>query len=215
MAYIFMDESGCLGFNFDKPKTSKNFIITFLLIQNDNVLNKIVSKTFRCMPERKRKTHCGTLHCNKEDNKTRIKLLSQLKGKDLSVICICLNKKKVYTKLQDEKTILYNYVTNILLNRLIEKKIISVKEPIYLIASKRETNKFLNQNFKSYLENNIVKNHKLKLDVTIKTPSEVKGLQVVDFISWSIFRKYETGNCSFYNVIKDIILEENPLFGQF
>lgn len=102
-----------------------------------------------------------------------------------------------------------------MLNRLIEKKIISVKEPIYLIASKRETNKFLNQNFKSYLENNIVKNHKLKLDVTIKTPSEVKGLQVVDFISWSIFRKYETGNCSFYNVIKDIILEENPLFGQF
>ena len=66
------------------------------------------------------------LNSNKEDNKTRIKLLSQLKGKDLSVICICLNKKKVYTKLQDEKTILYNYVTNILLNRLIEKKIILI-----------------------------------------------------------------------------------------
>lgn len=213
MAYIFMDESGCLGFNFTKPKTSKNFIITFLLIKNDNVLNKIVSKTFKCIPESKRKTHSGTLHCNKEDNKIRIKLLSQLKGKDLSVICICLNKKKVYTKLQDEKTILYNYVTNILLNRLIEKKIISVKEPVCLIASKRETNKFLNQNFKSYLEDNIGKNHKLKLDVSIKTPSEIKGLQVVDFISWAIFRKHETGDCSFYNMIRDIILEENPLFG--
>ena len=32
MAYIFMDESGDLGFNFKKAKTSKNFIITFLFV---------------------------------------------------------------------------------------------------------------------------------------------------------------------------------------
>lgn len=29
MAYIFMDESGCLGFDFTKAKTSMHFIITF------------------------------------------------------------------------------------------------------------------------------------------------------------------------------------------
>jgi hypothetical protein len=118
MTYIFMDESGCLGFDFTKLKTSKNFVITFLMAKNDNVINKVVIKTFKAIPKSKRQTHCGILHCNKEDNKTRIKLLTELKDKNVSVMSIFLNKHKVFTKLQDEKTVLYNYVTNILLDIL-------------------------------------------------------------------------------------------------
>lgn len=29
-----------------------------------------------------------------------------------------------------------------------------------------------------------------------------RGLQACDFISWSVFRKYETGDDSYYNIIK-------------
>ena len=61
---------------------------------------------------------------------------------------IYLNKLKVYTRLQDEKQILYNYVTNILLDRIITKKLVDKTKRIHLIASRRETNKFLNENFK-------------------------------------------------------------------
>ncbi len=32
MAFIFMDESGCLGFNLDKKGTSQHFVITFLCV---------------------------------------------------------------------------------------------------------------------------------------------------------------------------------------
>jgi hypothetical protein len=78
MAYIFMDESGCLCFDFTKAKTSKYFVITFLMAKNDNVINKVVIKTFKSIPESKQ-THGGILHCNKEDNKTRMKLLTELK----------------------------------------------------------------------------------------------------------------------------------------
>ncbi len=212
MAYIFMDESACLGFDFTKPKTSKNFIVTFLFIENDNILNKIVSKTFKSIPDKKRKTHAGTLHCNKEDNKTRTKLFSLLKDKDISIMVISLNKKRVYTDLKNEKTILYNYVTNILLDRIFTKKLISNKNKINLIASRRETNKFLNVNFKNYLENQISNNHKIKIEISIKTPASVKGLQVVDFVSWAIFRKYEHQDDHFYNMIKSLVIEENPLF---
>ncbi len=58
-------------------------------------------------------------------------------------------------------------------------------------SSRKETNKFLNQNFKNYLHSQIAKNHNLKVTVSIKTPAEQKALQAVDFISWAIFRKYE------------------------
>lgn len=213
MAYIFMDESGCLGFDFTKPKTSKNFIITFLFIKNDNVLDKIVGKTFRAIPPKKRRSHSGTLHCNKEDNKTRMRLFSLLRDKDLSVMIITLNKKSVYTPLQEEKTILYNYVTNILLDRIATKKLLPQNDEIQLIASQRETNKFLNINFKQYLENHVAGRHHMRLKVSVRPPSAKKGLQVVDFISWAIFRKYEHQDDSFYNIIKLLIVEENVLFG--
>jgi hypothetical protein len=54
--------------------------------------------------------------------------------------------------------------------------------------------------------------HKMKMEVMIKSPYEEKSLQAVDFISWAIFRKYEYGDDSYYKAIKDIVVEENPLF---
>ena len=125
---------------------------------------------------------------------------------------IYLNKAKVYTKLKEEKHVLYNYVANILLDRIMSKKLVDTKAQIKLYAAKRETNKFLNENFKEYLRKQIQGHHKLKISVEIKRPSEEKSLQVVDFASWAIFRKYEHQDDSYYNLIKNKIIEESPLF---
>lgn len=54
--------------------------------------------------------------------------------------------------------------------------------------------------------------HKVELEIFIKTPAEEKALQAVDFLSWAIFRKYEYGDDSYYNVIKKRVVEESPLF---
>jgi hypothetical protein len=37
-------------------------------------------------------------------------------------------------------------------------------------------------------------------------------LQIVDFACWSIFQKYEKWDQSYYNIIKDKIIEENGLY---
>lgn len=48
MAYIFLDESGDLGFNFNKKGTSKFFLITFLFVAGSNkAITKIVRKLTR------------------------------------------------------------------------------------------------------------------------------------------------------------------------
>lgn len=127
-------------------------------------------------------------------------------------MCIYLNKKEVFTKLQDEKQVLYNYVANILLNRIYLKKIIPFGKEIELIASRRETNKFLNENFKDYLKQQALNNYSGKIKVSIKTPYEEKSLQAADFVSWAIFRKYEAGDDSYFDIIKSKVIEENPLF---
>jgi hypothetical protein len=125
---------------------------------------------------------------------------------------IYLNKRKVYTKLQNEQAVLYNYVTNILLDRILSRRIVEKDKPINFIASRRETNKYMNQNFMNYLKNQTLDNHKLDIDIAIKTPHEEKGLQAVDVLCWALFRKYEHGDDHYYNLFKNIIVEESPLF---
>jgi len=211
MAFIFLDESGDLGFNFKKKKTSKIFVITCLFTKDKKPIEKIVKKTHSEL-KKKYKRRFGILHCFKEKPITRKRLLKRLSEKDCTIMTIFLNKKKVYTKLQDEKQVLYNYVTNILLDRIYSKKIIPVKTMIGLIASRRETNKFLNKNFKNYLNRQVKNHHKIDVKVFIKTPSQEKALQAVDFVSWAIFRKYEHKDDNYYKIIKNKIAEENPLF---
>src|SRR3989344_6027588 len=163
MAYIFLDESGDLGFDFQKAKTSKFFIITFLFIRNKNPLEKIVKKIFHGFSKKELRHHSNILHGHKETPKTRLKALKLMALEDVSILSIYLNKKKVYTKLQDEKHVLYNYVTNILLDRVYTKKLVPTDEKISLIASRRETNKFLNQNFTTYLKSQTKNNHKIDI----------------------------------------------------
>ncbi|MBI2676651.1 MAG: DUF3800 domain-containing protein [Candidatus Yanofskybacteria bacterium] len=209
MPYILLDESGDLGFSFRKG-SSKFFIVTIIFTESKRNLEKIARRVHKTL--RKKFKKVGVLHAYKEASITRQRLLKDLAKTDCGILLVILNKKKVFTKLQDEKSVLYNYVTNILLERLMNKKPIPIDKPIILIAAQRETNKFLNENFKSYLSKQINNNHKISLKVEIATPAEEKSLQVVDFASWAIFRKYEFGDDSYYNLVKVRIIEEASLF---
>lgn len=210
MSYIFMDESGDLGFDFRKKGTTSYFLITFLFTKNKRSIEKCVKKVHAGL--RKKYKKVGVLHAYTEEPVTRKRLLSLLNERDCKIMTILLNKRKVYTKLQDEKPVLYNYVTNILLDRIFSKKLLQSDDSIEIVASRKETNKFLNQNFKSYLRLQLAEHHNIKVAISIKTPSEEKTLQAVDFVSWAIFRKYENKDNTYYNMIRNRIIEENPLF---
>lgn len=212
MGYIYMDESGDLGFDFSKDGTSDCFVITFLFVKDKRPVEKIVKRVFSLFSKKQIRHHSGVLHCYKEHPKTRQRVLKELAGKDVSVISIYLNKHKVYTQLKDEKQVLYNYVTNILLDRVFSKKLLGDSCDVVLVASRRETNKFLNENFREYLERQVKLNHNERITIEIKTPSEEKCLQVVDFVCWAIFRKRQWNDNSYYELIKAKVVEENPLF---
>lgn len=211
MAYIFLDESGDLGFDFNKPKTTKFFVITVLFASSKRPIEKCVRLVHRGLRQRYKKIH-SVLHAVEEEPATRQRMLNKLAEKDCAIMAIYLNKRRVYTKLQNEKAVLYNYVANILLDRIITKRLIPISGRVCLIASKRETNKFLNENFRNYLKEEVKNTHKLDVHMEIKMPAEEKALQAVDFVSWAIFRRLEYGDDRYYNLIKNKIVEENPLF---
>ncbi|MBI2638663.1 DUF3800 domain-containing protein [Candidatus Peregrinibacteria bacterium] len=215
MAYIFMDESGDLGFDFLKKKTSKFFIVSFLFISDEakkKKVEKIIKKVFAGFSKKEVKFHHGTLHAFKETQKVRTFILGHLSQIPVSVMAIRLNKTNVHTSLRDEMHILYNYVTNILIDRILKKKILPRDRKIHLIASQRETNKFLNVNFKAYLEKQAKNKHEINIEVEITPFFKEKCLQVIDFVSWSLFRYKERGDNFYRKQIDNLIIDENDLF---
>jgi len=210
VSFIFMDESGDLGFDFGKQGTSSYFLVTFLFTGKKRPIEKCVKKVHSGL--RKKYKKIGVLHAYKEEPVTRRRLLSCLAEKDCKIMTILLNKRKVYTRLQNEKAVLYNYVTNILLDRIFTKRLLPSSGKVEIVASRRETNRFLNQNFQSYLSSQLVRNHDVEVRILIRTPFQEKALQAVDFVSWAIFRKYEHGDETYYSIIRGKIVEENPLF---
>ncbi len=208
MSYIFLDESGDLGF---KPTSSKWFIFTIVLASHHKKIEKVIKNIRKSL---KKKYKIKELHAYHADPLTRHRMLKNLAElEDLKVLCVILNKKKVYTDLQNQKNYLYNYTANILLDRLHNKKLIKTDEPINLYIDKKDTNKFIRNNFQKYLEDNLLKRgNSGKIEIKIKASHTEKCLQAVDFVSWAIFRKYEKNDYEYYNDIKDKIIEENLLF---
>ena len=212
MAYIFLDESGDLGFDLTKRRTSRFFVITFLCCTNKRSIEKIVSQSHAEL-KKQHKMKGGVLHAHHEKPVTRKRLLNRLNKKECTIMTVYLDKNHVYTQLRDEKDVLYNYVANILLDRIMTKELLG-KEPggITLVASRKETSTFLNENFKEYLRNKVKGRHGVEIAVEIKTPHEEKALQAVDFVSWAIFRTLEFGDETYYDIFRTKIVEENSLF---
>lgn len=208
MAYIFLDESGDLGFG---ERSSKWFLFTIAMTGNIRALENVVKKVWR--PLKKRHKKLGELHASHEKDITRKRILLRLNEiSDLKIFCVILNKTKVYVDLQNQKNYLYNFTANILLDRLHTKEMIRPDEAIDLFIDRKDTKKLLRENFISYLTDSMKKRRNGAFTVSLHSSHENKSLQAVDFISWAIFRKYEKGDYEFYEMIKGKIVEEKLLF---
>lgn len=210
MLHLFLDESGDLGFDFTKRGTSRIFVVTILITREKRSIEKVVREVHRSLRAKFRRVS-GVLHAHREEGATRRRLLEGLARKHCSIIAIVLNKQKVFTNLQDEKVVLYNYVTNILMDRLMNKHLANPGESVVLVASQRETNKFLNENFRSYISDKVRTNHHFDIRVVIRTPSQEKALQAADCASWAIFRKFQHGDSAYLDMMGGKV-EIAPLF---
>lgn len=205
--HIFLDESGDLGFS---KKSSRWFLFTILLTNKHRRVEKIIKSVHKSL--RKKDKKISELHAYHMNALVKRRLLYQLSLlDDLKILCIVLNKNKVYIDLQNQKNYLYNYTANILLDRLHNKEILSATESVKVFIDQKDTNKFIKNNFENYLKSKL-NNWNNAIDIKIKPSHTEKCLQAVDFVSWAIFRKYELGDYEFYSIIKDKIIEENVLF---
>ncbi len=208
MAYIFLDESGDLGFG---KKSSKWFLFTLVVVDNPRKLERLIKKVRKTI-RKKYKHVLSELHAYHADDVTRIRVLKAIAKLDIAVVTTILNKQKVYVDLQNQKNYLYNYTANIILDRLMNATLVDGAKEMYLVVDRKDTKKNLRQNFISYISEAMNKRKRGGFKMTLAASHDEKGLQAVDFISWAIFRKYEKGDCEFYEIIKSKIVDERLLF---
>ena len=208
MLYIFLDESGDLGFS---TRSSRWFVITVVLTSNHRRIEKCVKRVHKGLKKKyKRVKELHAYHSDAITKRRILRLLSEVD--DLQIFCIVLNKRKVYIDLRRQKNYLYNYTANILLDRIYNRKIVKNDNKVLIYIDQRETNKFLKKNFEDYLSNNLIQRGNSNFEIKIKASHTEKCLQAVDFISWAIFRKYERGDYEYYNIVESKIIKENFLF---
>lgn len=211
--YIFLDESGDLGFDFDKHGTSKFFVITLLVIISEmdkRKIEKSVERTIRTKIKKGRKTKNGKKYLELKGTNTIFEIKkyfwNQIKTSSFEIYTLILNKKNLHDYLMEDKERLYNYISRLILEKVAFQE---EQSKIYIVIDKRKKSEE-RQEFNRYilLQLKGLINPKIALEIFHQNSQTNSGLQVVDLFSWGIFRKYEWSDSEWFNVIKDRIVYE-------
>jgi hypothetical protein len=209
MWYIYMDETWDLWFS-ENIWNSNYFLIVFLLTKYPSIPEQIIKKIFKWMKKKNVNNKTWFFHAYKERHNTITTLLDYTRGKNISVMSYYIDKRKIKWKVGKDIHLLYNNIVCKLLRKSTNCWVLKW-EKIKFYAARRETNRYLNKQFSEQIKDFC--KDLFDIDVILKYPSEEKWLQVVDWIAFALYHKYEGNNLELYNQIKDlIILEEEYLW---
>ncbi|MBI4309006.1 MAG: DUF3800 domain-containing protein, partial [Candidatus Omnitrophica bacterium] len=123
MLYLYLDESGDLGFDFVNKKPSKFFTICILVIKGMESRKRIVKMIERTLrrklnPKNKRKRFVQELKATSTTLAIKEYFYRNIKDVDFSIYSITLNKQRVYSNLVENKARVYNWVARMLLDQI-------------------------------------------------------------------------------------------------
>lgn len=200
---IFLDESGDLGFDFSKPKTTRKFIITLLVCvgaAGSDAFKKAVRRTLK----NKLNHRQGNARVVQELKGTGTTLtikeyfFRQLPLEGWCIYTVALNKSRVEIRLRSPhgKKKLYNFLARFLL----EQVDLSNAAPAVTLVMDRCKNKEEIRDFNGYVANQLESLLPLNIPLNIyhENSQDNSGLQAVDLFCWGIFRKYEARDLAWY-----------------
>lgn len=211
--HIFIDESGCLGFN---EGSSDYFVITAVCTKTPNALKKRIKKQKAILinkgwPKDKeikgnglwnawRKSYAPD--CIKNNKEEVINnLLDGIIFSPQKIFYAVIKKSYVSQYLKDQPYgILYNYYTG----KLLERACCHFPGMTRFVIDQRSKEAHLKTKFDGYIETHLAieSNFPHHIEIIHSDSEAVPGLQVVDFYSWSIFRHYEHNDSQFFNKIR-------------
>jgi hypothetical protein len=204
--FLYLDESGDLGFDFVNKKPSRFFVITILAVEGQDAnrqLIKAVKKTIRrkLNPRGKRSRIAEELKGTGTTLEVKRYFYEQVQDIDFKLYTIILNKRRVFENLADHKARVYNYVSRILLEKIpLDQATVKVDLIIDRSKGKPEILDF-NSYIRSQLEARI--HPAVPLYISHYNSREHGGLQAVDMFSYGIFEGYEKKRWAWFNAFKE------------
>jgi len=206
MLYLYLDESGDLGFDFVNKKPSKVFTIAVLVIygiESRKRIAKMIERTIRkkLNPKRKRKRYVQEMKGIATTFEIKKYFYRNIKKVKFEIYSITLNKKRVYSELIADKSRVYNWISRLLLDKI---DFLKAKNRITFVIdkskSKPEIEEF-NEYVLTQLEGRI--DPKTPLNIAHQDSCLDKCLNAADLFAWGIFRKYERRDFRWFDVYKD------------
>lgn len=204
MWYLYLDESGDLGFDYVNKRPSKFFTILILAIKreyNRQLINS-VKHTLKRKLNRKRNKKRTIQELKATSTTLGIKkyFFKQVERLPFALFCLTLNKRKVYERLTREKERVYNYVARLVLDQI---RFENADQQVELIVDRSKSQKQIRE-FNEYIINQLKAriNPKVPLNINHENSIVYKGLQAADLFSWGVFRKYEKQKCDWFDVFK-------------
>jgi hypothetical protein len=214
MHHLFIDESGELG---TKEGSSEFFLIAALCTETPRALEKRMKKVKAKLInagwpqdiEIKGTSVWGSPH-----NRRIPKSISDQRETVIAEIVrtICEGPNHVHYSIAKKKHlsphimnaeygIAYNWLCGTLLCRAYPKHFCG---PLDIVVDQRSKETHSKLKFDGYIETRLVGDcsHEQALTITHAESHDVAGLQAVDFLSWSLFRKFEHNDPSFAKLVE-------------
>jgi len=213
--YIFVDEAGDMDFS---PKGSKYYMFNFLIKRRPFNLHEYISNYRYSLLERNldplngQRLDIEAFHAC-EDNKyikdEIFNIISTFDKNSVQSYSYILEKPKVDPTKTKEKDKFYidnlNLAIHQLLDKLnIDKNFIIITDRLPVLQNKRKQVAALKKGIKEY-----IKEHSLNIryDIFHHCSASSVNLQIVDYICWAIFRKYERNQDIYYKKIEKYLID--------
>ncbi|MDD2806235.1 MAG: DUF3800 domain-containing protein [Elusimicrobiales bacterium] len=204
MLYLYLDESGDLGFDFVSGTPSLFFTVAVLAIKGEE-RNRALHNAVRMTIRRKLRGLHGNGNAELKGSRDSLEMKKYFyqyaRGVEFKVYAMTLDKRKAILHLLADKERIYNYLARLVLERLsFSDTCVRVILTVDKSKTKREIERFNNYvvaQIKSRLD------PKVPLEIYHRTSHQVMQLQAADMFAWGIFRKYERGDTEWLELFRE------------
>lgn len=216
MAYLYIDESGDLGFG----KSGSDFFIITCVKINDEKMDfafKRIAKKVRQRKLSKKFKETPELKFTNSSEIIRNEFLARAVKLDIEIYSLIIKKEHTKKELQENLPILYNYLISILLEKPLTKVDDGYELTIYLDKCMSPSQR---SNFENYAKTKFFSIFKRIPKITLIHDNSASnaGLQTIDFICGAFGYKYNTAKLKgdfdkYVKIIKSrTIIEKTDLF---
>lgn len=212
MLYLYLDESGDLGFDFVNKNPSKFFTITILAVrgvdQNRKLINAVKKTIKRKLNTKSKPVY--ELKGTRTTIETKKYFYNQVKDIEFDLYSVSIDKKQLLWKLIENKERIYNFVARQVVDQIPFGK--SENSRIFFIIDKSKGRKEIEE-FNSYIRANLDAkiNPLTPIDIYHWNSIEHQGLQACDLFCYGIFQHQEHKEDGWFGIFKEDKIRLNQI----